>query len=394
MIFDHISGSLSQLDAKMVRAIPEGGNWRDLPENIESARVQQIRRSASLGKGSRSTYYGRLRWERPSYTISTYFNRPGNGCFMHPQADRLITLREAARLQSFPDGYRFYGNGRSRFVQIGNAVPPLLAYHLGKSMLRGTAVDLFSGAGGMSLGLEWAGFDILAAVDNDATCLKTFQENRQNKSLTISADLSNPSGLQTAINKIRERSTTGERIALISGGPPCQGISTAGHCRLDDPRNKLLFSFLKAVSKLNPIQVLMENVASLTFKGRRSILDELLYELRSMNYHTSYIIAHAEGYGVPQLRRRLFLLATEHPQPAWPLPFRQILDPMMRKFQPLNEDCSYTQPVTVREAIGDLPLHTANSPDDPIEYRFEATSDFQKWSRGLIGTEFINTTFG
>ena len=105
MIYDHVSGCLSELDAEMVRAVPEGGNWRNLPENIHSARVRQIRQSAARGEGSRSTYYGRLQWDRPSYTVSTYFNRPGNGCFIHPSANRLITIREAARLQSFPDSY-------------------------------------------------------------------------------------------------------------------------------------------------------------------------------------------------------------------------------------------------------------------------------------------------
>src|SRR5688500_4174595 len=100
MIRDHIAGRLSDLDRAVVAHVPPGGNWRDLPPDFPSKRVEQIRRSAAAGEGSRSTYYGRLRPDRPSYTISTYFNRPGNGCFIHPEADRLITVREAARLQS------------------------------------------------------------------------------------------------------------------------------------------------------------------------------------------------------------------------------------------------------------------------------------------------------
>lgn len=112
MIYDHAAGALSDLDREIVAAVPAGGNWRDLPETFASKRVEQIRRSAARGEGSRSTYYGRLRWDRPAYTISTYFNRPGNGCFIHPDAPRLLTVREAARLQSFPDAYRFFGEGR------------------------------------------------------------------------------------------------------------------------------------------------------------------------------------------------------------------------------------------------------------------------------------------
>src|SRR3989337_428252 len=107
MISDHYAARLSKLDLAMVEAIPAGGNWRDIPQTIISQRLKQMRVNSSNGGGSRSTYYGRLQWDRPAYTVSTYFNRPGNGCFIHPSVDRLITVREAARLQSFPDRYHF-----------------------------------------------------------------------------------------------------------------------------------------------------------------------------------------------------------------------------------------------------------------------------------------------
>ena len=388
MIHDHVSGCLSELDAEMVRAVPEGGNWRNLPENIHSARVRQIRQSAARGEGSRSTYYGRLRWDRPSYTVSTYFNRPGNGCFIHPSANRLITIREAARLQSFPDSYRFYGRGRARYLQVGNAVPPLLAYQLGRVLTRGTVVDLFSGAGGLSLGLEWAGFDLLAAVDHDEAASRTLQENRPQKSLALSADLSDPSKLQKAVDEIKHRAG-GARIELVAGGPPCQGFSTAGHCRLDDSRNKLVYAFVKAVADLKPAQVLMENVASLTFRGRRHVLQEVRGSLHALGYRTSFIVAHAEGYGVPQLRRRLFVLGVKDAAPSWPKPFRQIIQPMMSNYQPWSEELDLKEPVTVREAIGDLPFNAADSPEEPLEYRARADFEYQRWIRGEIGLEAL-----
>lgn len=388
MIYDHVSSALSALDLEIIRAIPEGGNWRHLPEDIDSARVRQIRQSAARGEGSRSTYYGRLSWDEPCYTISTYFNRPGNGCFIHPSADRLITIREAARLQSFPDAYRFYGKGRARYLQIGNAVPPLLAYHLGGVLTPGTAVDLFSGAGGMSLGLEWAGFDLVAAVDNDAAANLTFQENRTKNSLALSADLSDPWQLQAVVDAIRQAAGR-NRIALVAGGPPCQGFSTAGNCRLDDPRNKLVFAFVKAVEDLEPLQVLMENVASLTFRGRRQILEDVQNALNALGYQTSFIVAHAEGYGVPQLRRRLFLLAVKDSTPRWPQPIREIVQPVMSKFLPLACNMSLEKPVTVREAIGDLPLEAANSPNVPLDYGLSANSNYQRWARGTIGLDVL-----
>ncbi len=390
MIYDHVSGSLSKLDSAMVRAVPEGGNWRDLPESIDSARVRQIRKGAARGGGSRSTYYGRLRWDRPSYTVSTYFNRPGNGCFIHPSADRLITIREAARLQSFPDAYRFCGKGRARYLQVGNAVPPLLAYHLGRMLRPGTFVDLFSGAGGMSLGLEWAGFEPLVAVDHDVAANETFQRNRSGGVVALSADLSDSSDLKATTDEIRRRVGCRRPLALVAGGPPCQGFSTAGQCRLDDPRNGLVSAFLTVIEVLRPLQVLMENVASLTFRRHMRALTDLQGSLCKIGYGTSVIVAHAEGYGVPQLRRRLFVMASRTTEPRWPKPCRQILPPLMSKYQPHGLDADLDGPVTVQEAIGDLPTRTADSPDEPVDYARAATSEYQRWIRGEIGLDELS----
>ena len=384
MILDHVSGALSDLDAQVVAAVPEGGNWRNLPDNIDSARVRQIRIGAAQGKGSRSTYYGRLRWDRPSYTISTYFNRPGNGCFIHPSADRLITIREAARLQSFPDTYRFFGRGRAPYSQVGNAVPPLLAFQLGRVLVPGPLVDLFCGAGGLSLGLEWAGFRNVAAVDVDKRALRTFKENRTDDTRLTAADLSDASELRQCVKEIKRRNVD-DGIDLVAGGPPCQGFSTAGDCRLDDPRNKLVFAFVEVVSLLRPRQVLMENVASLVFRGRKRILEEVQKSLHRQGYNTSIIVAHAEGYGVPQLRRRLFLLGVRDRAPVWPLPHHQMLNPMMAKYQPQAVDSVPRNSVNVRDAIGDLPSEAANSADYPAPYGTEPQCDYQRWVRGLIG---------
>ena len=103
MIFNHYASSLSELDMQVIKCVPPGGNWKNIPESVPSKRLAQIRESYKAGKGSRSTYYGRLRPDMPAYTINTYFNRPGNGCHMHYDQDRTISQREAARFQSFPD---------------------------------------------------------------------------------------------------------------------------------------------------------------------------------------------------------------------------------------------------------------------------------------------------
>lgn len=379
MIYDHVSGRLSSLDEQVVAAVRPGGNWRDLPADFDSRRIEQIRRGAAEGEGSRSTYYGRMRWDRPAYTISTYFNRPGNGCFIHPAAARLITIREAARLQSFPDTYRFSGIGRRRYVQVGNAVPPLLAYQIAKSIPSGPTVDLFAGAGGLSLGFSWAGHRLVGAVDNEAGAIETLRRNGAHEPLQ--ADLSDPEEHTQTMRELVRRAGD-DRIQTVVGGPPCQGFSTAGRCRLDDPRNKLVFSFLSAVDALKPRFVLMENVAALLWRGRRATLDELQRELRRLGYHaTSLMIAHAEGYGVPQLRRRLFLFGSREGLIRWPRPWCQVLEPAQRTHQP-GADQGRHAPITVGEAMSDLPEETAAAADIGVPYAREATSAFQRWARG------------
>ena len=111
-LYNHQTASLSEIDLKMIKSVPSGGNWKNIPKSIPSERLNKIRKS-----GGRTTYYGRLRWDKPSYTINTYFNRPGNGCFMHPDdkksknpQHRLISFREAARIQSFQDDFKFFGS--------------------------------------------------------------------------------------------------------------------------------------------------------------------------------------------------------------------------------------------------------------------------------------------
>lgn len=385
MIFDHLSGTLSELDREVVRHVRPGGNWRDLPSDFPSQRIDQIRRSAAAGEGSRSTYYGRLLWDRPSYTISTFFSRPGNGCFIHPAADRLISIREAARLQSFPDTYRFSGPMRSRFVQVGNAVPPLLAYQLAAMFDKGSVVDLFSGCGGMSLGFELAGFESVAAADIDTHGNETFKRNRPGQEPPIDLDLGDPAEQRVALKEVRKRVGSAGLDVLV-GGPPCQGFSTAGNCDPDDPRNRLVFSFVAAVAELKPRALMMENVAALLFRRGVGVLRRVVAELEALGYETSLVIAHAEGYGVPQLRRRLFLAAM-HGGVKWPDPWCELRTPGHFRLQPCREGITRLEGHTVRDAIADLPMATAGSLDQGVDYSTGPTSQYQRWARGQIGVD-------
>lgn len=383
MTFDHVSGTLSDLDRLVVHHVPPGGNWKDLPTDFPSARVQQIRESASRGEGSRSTYYGRLSWDKAAYTISTYITRPGNGCFIHPQADRLITVREAARLQSFPDRVRFHGTTRQRSMQIGNAVPPLLAYHLGTAIDPGTAVDLFAGAGGLGLGLELAGHEVLLSVDNDARALETLRSHAAPTHQAEQFDLSDPIEFEQMIEAAKA-ALKGRQLGLLAGGPPCQGFSTAGPCRVDDPRNRLVLSFLKAVEALAPRTVLFENVPALRWRGK-VFLDELVDRLADLGYTSEIRIVHAEAYGVPQLRRRLIVMASKLGAPRWPRPTHELIRPYFESDQPGPLVTNGIR-VTVKDAIGDLPLKAAIDPDQSVPLE-APPSRYAQWLRGQLNIE-------
>lgn len=119
----HSMPTMSARDLQFVKYIPPGGNYASIPDEIATGRIKRIKE-----QGGRTTTYGRLHQDSPAYTINTYFNRPNVGANYHYLEDRLISVREALRLQSFPDDFTpFFTNQRSLHQQIGNAVPPLLA---------------------------------------------------------------------------------------------------------------------------------------------------------------------------------------------------------------------------------------------------------------------------
>lgn len=122
-ITEHFIPQMSELDKYIVNHVKPGGNYMDIPAEVNSSRIRRLQR-----EGGHTTCYGRLSPDKPSYTINTYFNRPNVGCNIHYKANRLITVREALRLQSFPDDYKIVSNSKhGRNLIVGNAVPPMLA---------------------------------------------------------------------------------------------------------------------------------------------------------------------------------------------------------------------------------------------------------------------------
>ncbi|HTW07291.1 MAG TPA: DNA cytosine methyltransferase [Acidimicrobiales bacterium] len=160
------------------------------------------------------------------------------------------------------------------------------------------AIDLFAGAGGLSLGLEAAGFAVVAAAELDPDACTSF-------------------GLRHPSTRVLQGDIAGvvwrpwrAQVALVAGGPPCQPFSVGGkRLAAADPRNGLP-QFVRAVAELRPAAFLLENVAGLAAGAKRRYLDGLVGQLEALGYQVSWSIVQAADYGVPQLRRRLFVVGT------------------------------------------------------------------------------------
>jgi DNA (cytosine-5)-methyltransferase 1 len=131
----HRARKISPLAMSLVKKIAQGGGIRSIPVQQLPERFRKMRKiSTGAYRRDCTTLYYRLAWDRPSYTITTYFTNVSSGPFVHPSQNRALTTREAARLQSFPDSYQFFDKMVPR--QIGNAVPPLLARAVGSEIIK------------------------------------------------------------------------------------------------------------------------------------------------------------------------------------------------------------------------------------------------------------------
>lgn len=199
---------------------------------------------------------------------------------------------------------------------------------------RPVGIDLFAGAGGLSLGFEQAGFDIAAAVEIDPIHCAIHEHNFP-CSKAICASVVDVTG-----NDIRHRANLDNaEIDVVFGGAPCQGFSLIGKRAFDDPRNRLVLHFVRLVAELQPKYFVFENVKGLTLGKHVEFLNELISALDNAGYDVvlPYKVLNAADFGVPQDRRRLFVVGARR---GLALP-------------------DYPTPIGVRttvwDAIGDLP---------------------------------------
>lgn len=224
---------------------------------------------------------------------------------------------------------------------------------MGMDIGRPIGVDLFAGVGGMTLGFEQAGFDVLAAVEIDPIHCATHQFNFPFCSVLCK------SASDTTGREIRSRSAIGDRdIDVVFGGSPCQGFSLIGKRALDDPRNALVHHFLRLVLELKPKYFVFENVPGLTIGNHRQFLSELMAAFAAGGYEvkTDYRVLNAANYGVPQDRARLFLLGCRYGLflPAYPQP---VTKPSISRKSKYIVNLPHLKPTpTIWDALCDLPV--------------------------------------
>lgn len=339
---NHVPLNHSDIVTRRYDLIPEGGKLpkpEDLPEDI---------RRKNFGNT-----YTRLSRHEPSSTIV-----PGNNALpVHPTLSRSLTPREAARIQTFPDSYIFEGDRRSQCIQVGNAVPPLLAAKLAevvKNHIFGTNMlgekpdgsvyigqhfslprkkksaratmkfaDLFCGAGGFTEGLKAAGMKSILSVDFDEYAVKAHKLNHKEKCVQV--DLSCELGKQQVIKELISK-----KVELIVGGPPCQGFSIFGNRRFvntknhdlsTDKRNDLVHSFAEIVVNVSPKWFFMENVPGILSAHKGKYVEEVKSFFETHGYRVDYKIINCADFGAPQLRKRFLMIGTKTDLAfPWPKP--------------------------------------------------------------------------
>ena len=227
-------------------------------------------------------------------------------------------------------------------------------------------IDLFAGCGGMSLGFEMAGYDILLANEIDDWASDTYKANHK-KTIFVQEDIRKvkrwdrffPSGKQPKVDG-------------IVGGPPCQGFSLSGNRDSNDPRNSLFMDFVKCVKHFKPSFFVMENVKgllSMHTAKRDPVINIILDEFANSGYRTTYSVLNSAWFGVPQLRERVFVIG-------------------IFQDNPFNESLIFPQPrlapeayISVEMAISDLPFIESGEGEEIQDYNSNPSNKYQIWAR-------------
>jgi DNA (cytosine-5)-methyltransferase 1 len=238
---------------------------------------------------------------------------------------------------------------------------------------RPTVVDLFCGSGGLSLGLELAGFRPIYGVDFDRHAIATYKTNHPDAQ-AVCKDIAQVTGKEILA------AANGQEVDLIAGGPSCQGFSTHGKRIEDDPRNFLFHHFVRLVKQVRPKYFLMENVKGLlTYRGGyfRKLIES---EFHAAGYKVASRVVCAADYGVPQLRHRIVFIGTRlGTELSFP-------NPTHGDHALFGDLCPY---VTVEDALSDLPLLNDDLESPVRQYASQPQNAFQRYARKASRSKFV-----
>lgn len=211
-------------------------------------------------------------------------------------------------------------------------------------------LDLFCGAGGLSLGFERAGYTVVKAVDIDKWSIETYNYNRKNKVAEVKDVLSVDEDFIKSLGPIDG----------IIGGPPCQGFSTAGQRIIDDDRNKLYREYFRILSKVNPAFFVIENVTGLLSFAKGAIKNDIIKRADSLGYNVFLNTLDTSKFGIPQIRLRVIFVGI--------------------KKHLCNQDFVFPkgnqEPISILDAIDDLP--SLDKGEDNTKYNKPPRTEYER----------------
>lgn len=175
-----------------------------------------------------------------------------------------------------------------------------------------TFIDLFSGCGGLSSGLEMAGHRCLLGVDANKEAIQSFAANHEEAAVYL-GDIK-----KLSEKKLKEL-LRGQKVDMVVGGPPCQGFSTVGKGVVEDQRNLLFKEFIRIVKATNPKVILFENVTGLVAKKNQPVLNKIFQYFERLGYNMDARVLSAEEFGVPEKRRRTIIMGVKGGECLFPV---------------------------------------------------------------------------
>lgn len=365
LLYNHVPTKHEQKTIDNISLVPDGGKYTDLPGDMSN----NFKYHESLH---------RYNSKKPSLTIDT-----GHRTHFHYKYNRIPTVRESARLQSFPDDFIFFGNKQEQYKQVGNAVPPLLGYavankiknYLNTKKSKIKFMDLFAGCGGLLDGFMQSGLFVpVASVEWEKAPVNTLRKRLKKKWGIENADeevirfdiqreeelfngFDDPEyGKSVGLDKIVDDAGG---IDVIIGGPPCQAYSVAGrnaNRMVGDYRNYLFEHYISIVDRYQPKLFVFENVpgmlsavpdGTLITDLIRRDLDRIGFDI--VNDISKNALIDMSDFGIPQNRKRVILIGLNRRY------YNNTQDILNTFYNEYLSDYLVNKRKTIYDAIGDLP---------------------------------------